>query len=70
MMLGRLPIRSSTLPWLQAPGLLGTLIGKFGPPSRTSQAQSSAYPFTRLRSDGIWQLDHEVPMDAVSPVSM
>jgi len=35
--------------------------------SRTGSAQSAAYPFTRLRSDGVWALDHDVPMDLIGP---
>jgi putative restriction endonuclease len=45
------------------------LIAEFGPASKTSRAQSAAYPFTRLRSDGIWVLDREVPMDNVGPLA-
>nr|WP_207229732.1 hypothetical protein [Krasilnikovia cinnamomea] len=43
---------SSELPWSQAQARLSDLIAEFGPSSRTSRAQSAAYPFTRLRSDG------------------
>ena len=45
---------------------LAGLISEFGPTSRTSQRQSAAYPFTHLRSDGVWVLDSDVPMDRVS----
>ena len=38
-------------------------------PSRTGRAQSAAYPFTRLRADGVWVLDHDVPMDLVGPLA-
>ena len=59
---------SSELPWSVAEVRLAALIDAFGPTSRTSRAQSAAYPFTRLRSDGVWQLDADVPMDAVGPL--
>jgi putative restriction endonuclease len=59
---------SSELPWSAAETELARLIAEFGPATRTSQAQRAAYPFTRLRSDGVWQLDHEVPMDLVRPL--
>jgi putative restriction endonuclease len=47
---------------------LSSLINTFGPPSRTGAATSAAYPFTRLRTDGIWELDADVPMDVVGPL--
>ncbi|MGY1702702.1 phosphorothioated DNA-binding restriction endonuclease [Geodermatophilus sp. SYSU D00766] len=59
---------SSELPWDVAERELADLIEEFGPPSRTGKAQSAAYPFTRLRSDGVWTLDRDVPMDNVSPL--
>ncbi len=59
---------SSSLPWSVAEPVLAGLIGEFGPPSRTGRAQSAAYPFTRLRSDGVWVLDADVPMDLVGPL--
>ena len=34
---------------------LALLISTFGRPSRTSPGNAAAYPFTRLRSDGVWQ---------------
>jgi putative restriction endonuclease len=68
--LGRLKATgSSALPWSEAETTLGNLIGEFGPASRTSTAQSAAFPFTRLRSDNIWVLDHDVPMDAIGPLA-
>jgi len=68
--LGRLATTgSSALPWDRAEAELGNLIGEFGPASGTSRAQSAAYPFTRLRSDGIWLLDRDVPMDRTGPLS-
>jgi putative restriction endonuclease len=67
--LGRLASTgSSRVPWAVAEEQLGTLISEFGPPSKTGSAQSAAYPFTRLRADGVWQLDREVPMDTVGPL--
>ncbi|MET9276188.1 phosphorothioated DNA-binding restriction endonuclease [Kribbella sp. NPDC003557] len=59
---------SSALPWSAAQEELGGLIAEFGPPTRTGRRQSAAYPFTRLRSDGIWNLDRDVPMDKVGPL--
>lgn len=52
--LGRLAqTGSSRLPWSEAETRLAALIGEFAPASRTAPAQSAAYPFTRLRSDGL-----------------
>jgi putative restriction endonuclease len=45
---------SSSLPWSAAEPVLARLLAEFGPPSRTGRAQSAAYPFTRLRADGVW----------------
>ncbi|WP_371821269.1 phosphorothioated DNA-binding restriction endonuclease [Blastococcus sp. PRF04-17] len=59
---------SSRIPWALAKTRLADLIADFGPPSRTGRAQSAAYPFTRLRSDGVWTLDTDVPMDRVTPL--
>lgn len=59
---------SSRLPWSDAEQRLADLIADFGPASQTARAQSAAYPFTRLRSDGVWQLDADVPMDNVGPL--
>lgn len=56
---------SSAVPWSVAQTRLADLVEEFGPASRTSRTQSAAYPFTRLRSDGVWQLDADVPMDGV-----
>lgn len=65
--LGRLANEgSSRVPWSVAEERLADLIAEFGPPSGTSRAQSAAYPFTRLRNDGVWTLDEDVPMDRVS----
>lgn len=71
LVLGRLAATgSSALPWTEAEPMLGDLIGEFGPPSRTHPAQSAAYPFTRLRSDGVWVLDQDVPMDSPGPLAL
>lgn len=60
---------SSQVPWSQAEEQLADLIADFGPPSRTGRTQSAAYPFTRLRSDAVWLLDQDVPMDDVRPLA-
>lgn len=60
---------SSALPWSSAESSLADLIAEFGPPSRTNRAQSAAYPFTRLRTDQVWVLDHDVEMDRVTPLA-
>lgn len=60
---------SSALPWSRVEEPLAHLITDFGPPSRTSPAQSAAYPFTRLRADGVWKLSADVPMDRVGPLA-
>jgi putative restriction endonuclease len=68
--LGRLAATgSSQLPWSVAEKDLADLIAEFGQPSSTARAQSAAYPFTRLRSDGVWTLDTDVEMDAVRPLT-
>ncbi|SDM17463.1 putative restriction endonuclease [Geodermatophilus siccatus] len=67
--LGRLATTgTSALPWSEAESQLADLLQEFGPTSKTGRAQSAAYPFTRLRSDGVWTLDRDVPMDTVSPL--
>lgn len=69
LVLGRMAAAgSSSLPWSVAEKQLADLIAEFGPPSRTGAAQSAAYPFTRLRSDGVWELDEDVPMDLIGPL--
>lgn len=60
---------SSAVRWSVAEQTLAALIAEFGQPSRTGRAQSAAYPFTRLRSDGVWVLDADVPMDLVRPLA-
>ncbi len=67
--LGRLlSTGSSALPWSEAEQRLADLLAEFGRPSSTGRAQSAAYPFTRLRADGVWQLSTDVPMDNVGPL--
>ncbi|WP_419753422.1 phosphorothioated DNA-binding restriction endonuclease [Geodermatophilus sp. CPCC 206100] len=67
--LGRLAATgTSSLPWSEAEEKLADLIEEFGPTSRTGRTQSAAYPFTRLRADGVWTLDRDVPMDNVGPL--
>lgn len=64
--LGRLQSTgSSSLSWSVVEEQLGQLLSEFGTPSSTG-ATSAAYPFTRLRSDGIWTLSRDVPNDSVS----
>jgi putative restriction endonuclease len=60
---------SSSVTWFEARQSLGDLLAEFGPMSKTSRAQSAAYPFTRLRSDGVWVLDVDVPMDNPGPLN-
>lgn len=68
--LGRLAeTGSSAVPWSAAESELVNLIAEFGPPSRTGRAQSAAYPFTRLKADGVWLLDHGVPNDLIRPLA-
>jgi hypothetical protein len=56
--------------WTETQPLLGRLISEFGPPSTAGAAQRAAYPFTHLRSDGVWTLDHdEVPMGSLRALS-
>jgi len=57
---------SSDLAWSEAETRLADLIAEFGPTSRTGRAQSAAYPFTRLRADGVWHLTADVPDDKVT----
>lgn len=59
---------TSEVPWSEAEVRLAHLIAEFGPPSRTGRPQSAAYPFTRLRADGVWRIDHDVPDDTLGPL--
>jgi putative restriction endonuclease len=54
---------SSAVAWDLAQDRLAEPISEFGPQTRTGRRQSAAYPFTRLRRDGIWTLDADVPDD-------
>jgi putative restriction endonuclease len=66
--LGRLAqTGSSEVPWSLAEDRLAQLLADFGP-SSSPRAQSAAYPFTHLRTDGVWRLDQDVPMDKVGPL--
>ena len=56
---------SSAVPWDLAQNKLADLITEFGPQTRTGRKQSAAYPFTRLRSDGVWTIDADIPNDLV-----
>lgn len=69
MALGRLAeTGSSELPWSDVEKRLADLIAEFGPATRTSGRQSAAYPFTHLRTDGLWKLSRDVPMDILGPL--
>lgn len=57
---------SSRLAWTDVEHRLGALLEEFGVPKNGQQLP--AYPFTRLRNDGIWQLSEAVPDDAVTPL--
>ncbi|GEM_PF-4474017 len=61
--------RSSRLSWADIHETLADLIAEFATPSRTGRVQSAAFPFTRLRSDGIWHLSADVPMAKVAPLA-
>ncbi len=69
MALGRLAeTGSSELPWSDIEERLADLIAEFGPATRTARRQSAAYPFTHLRTDGLWNLSRDVPMDNIGPL--
>jgi putative restriction endonuclease len=59
---------SSTLPWSVVEERMQELLAEFGPPT-SARSGSGAYPFTRLRADGVWQLSRDVPNDAVGPLA-
>ena len=59
---------SSSLPWSVVQERLGHLLAEFGT-ATSGGASSAAYPFTRLRSDGVWQLSRDVPNDNVGPLN-
>ncbi len=70
MALGRLASTgSSALSWEGDSATLGRLVSEFGLATQTSPTQSAAYPFTHLRTDGVWELSSDVPMDRVGPLS-
>lgn len=58
---------SSAMEWSNVEVRLGALLSEFGTPS-SSGAHSAAYPFTRLRADGVWRLSRDVPNDNVGPL--
>ncbi|HSN10746.1 MAG TPA: hypothetical protein VLS51_01370, partial [Propionibacteriaceae bacterium] len=69
MALGRLAATgSSELSWAEDAARIATLVSESGLATATGRAQSAAYPFTHLRSDGVWQLSADVPMDRVRPL--
>jgi putative restriction endonuclease len=69
MALGRLAeTGSSELPWSDIEERLADLIAEFGPATSTGRRQSAAYPFTHLRTDGLWRLSRDVPMDTLGPL--
>ena len=59
---------SSVLEWSAVERRLGALLAEFGT-SATTGSSSAAYPFTRLRSDGVWKLSRDVPNDNVGPLN-
>lgn len=59
---------SSRLEWGATADRLADLIAEFGPSTRTGRMQSAAYPFTHLRTDDVWELSSDVPMDKVTPL--
>ncbi len=60
---------SSELPWSEAETALSGLIAEFGPASSTGRSQSAAYPFTRLRADGVRVLDQDGRMDRLGDLA-
>ena len=59
---------SSAMPWSVVQQRLGALLNEFGTSSSTGIA-AAAYPFTRLRNDGVWQLSRDVPNDNLGPLN-
>ncbi len=55
---------SSAMEWNVAEERLSRLLSEFGPPRRGTPHPE--FPFTRLRSDLVWQLSRDVPNDSVS----
>ena len=56
---------SSSLQWSEVETRLGALLAEFGT-SQSRGASSVAFPFTRLRTDGVRALSREVANDSVS----
>jgi putative restriction endonuclease len=54
---------------VQAQTDLARLLEDFGPPSKACASQAAAYPVTRLRAAGVWELDVDVPMDRVGALT-
>jgi putative restriction endonuclease len=59
---------SSTLAWSVVQVRLAELLAEFGT-TNSRGPTSAAQPFTRLRSDGVWQLSRDVPNDSVGPLN-
>lgn len=57
---------SSRLEWSEVEVRLADLLEEFGPPRKGGPKPE--YPFTRLRSDLVWELSRDVPMDTASPL--
>lgn len=55
---------SSQMEWSVVEKRLGRLLAEFGPPSRGTPHPE--FPFTRLRSDLVWQLSREIPNDSLA----
>jgi len=60
---------SSALSWSVVEDRLGALLDEFGTSAKAGSS-SAAYPFTRLRSDLVWQLTRDVPNDSVGPLNI
>jgi putative restriction endonuclease len=60
---------SSALSWSVVEARMQQLLAEFGPPS-SARSGSAAYPFTRLRADGVWHLSRDVPNDNVGPLAI
>lgn len=56
---------SSSLEWSTVEERLGALLDEFGP---NASGSVPSYPFTRLRSDGVWELSRDVPNDNLGPL--
>jgi len=58
---------TSQMSWDEVDGRLGFLLQEFGPPRKGGPKPE--YPFTRLRSDMVWELSRDVPDDRVGPLN-